>query len=234
MKSVPQQARLPELGSRVPRLGNIVSRAIGRFVFAMFGWRLEGDLPNLPKYIVVAAPHTSNWDAILGFAGLLGLQLRANTMVKSDAFIGPLGWLLRLLGAIPIDRKSPKGIVEQTADAFAARDQMILLITPEGTRQSSKDFKRGFHRVALAAQVPIVLAAVNYQRRAALVSEPFHASEDFDGDCARILDYFQRQGCAKHVDRLSLPLRDSVDMQGLQPIALSTRRSNELEEVTII
>lgn len=195
-------------GPRVPRRGNAFSRWLGLSVLAMFGWRVAGELPNREKFIIIGAPHTSNLDGLLGMAALMAMGLRANTMIKDSLFRGPLGVLLRWLGALPIDRSSPKGVVEQSIDAFASNEALVLLITPEGTRKAAREFKSGFYRIALGAGVPIVPAAANYRIRAATLGEPMIPSGDYDTDLESLLNYFRRQGGPRRPERLSLPLRE--------------------------
>lgn len=200
--------RVPVIGPRVPCRGNAFSRWLGRSVLAMFGWRVAGQLPNTPKFIIIGAPHTSNLDGLLGMAALMAMGLRANTMIKDSVFRGPLGPLLRWLGALPIDRSSPKGVVEQSIDAFSRSEAMVLLITPEGTRKAAPEFKSGFYRIALGAGVPIVPAAANYRIRAAILGEPMMPSGDYAADLERLIAYFRRQGAPCRPERLSLPLRE--------------------------
>ncbi|MGJ8670206.1 MAG: 1-acyl-sn-glycerol-3-phosphate acyltransferase [Oceanococcus sp.] len=199
--------RIPVLGEHVPRSGNAFTRGVGLFVFSLAGWRVEGNLPNLKKFILVAAPHTSNMDGIMGITGLLAMGFRANAMVKSDAFVGPLGWFLKAIGAIPVDRNSPLGVVEQTARAFQQRDAMVLLMAPEGTRKNAKEFKSGFHRMALAADVPVVPISINYEKKAAILGEPIKMQDDFDADLEKLIRIFRANSVARHPERLSLPMQ---------------------------
>ncbi len=199
--------RVPSLGPRLPRRGNAFSRWLGHAVLRMAGWRVRGEFPNTEKFIIIGAPHTSNVDGILGIAALLAMGLGANTMIKDSIFRGPLGWLLRWLGAIPIDRSSPRGVVEQSIEAFNQRTQMVLLITPEGTRKRAREFKRGFYRIAQGAEVLILPAAANYQRREAVLGEPMRPSGDYEQDLTKLLAFFREQGAPRRPERLSEPLR---------------------------
>lgn len=201
---------LPILGDQVPQRGNAFSRGLGRLVMRLFGWRVQGNFPDTGQFIIVGAPHTSNFDGVIGMAALMGMGLKAHTMVKAQLFVGPLGWLLRWLGCMPIDRDSPKGVVEQSVDLFAEHPRLVLLITPEGTRKQARSFKSGFYRIAQGAGVPIVPAAPNYQRRAAFLGEPMLASGDYETDLARLIRFFRGNGAPKRPERLSLPLRDGV------------------------
>jgi 1-acyl-sn-glycerol-3-phosphate acyltransferase len=194
------------LGPKVPRRGNAFSRWLGRAVLRAMGWRLEGAVPDLPKMVVIGAPHTTNMDGVIAFAVLTALGLRAGTMIKDSAFKGPFGWLLRWLGALPIDRASPKGVVEQTVDAFARQPQFVLLLAPEGTRSAAPEWKRGFWHVARGAGVPVVPVAIHYAAKRVLFGEPLSPGTDYDADLARLLGFFAAASSPCHPERLSRPL----------------------------
>ncbi len=199
---------IPSLGPQVPQRGGRCSRGFGRFVLRLFGWTIIGELPNAPRFVVIGAPHTSNIDAVFGLAGLLALGLRATVMIKDTVFWWPLGSVLRWFGAVPIDRASPKGLVEQTIDAFREREQMVLLMTPEGTRKAARVWKKGFHRIAVGAGVPIVPAAANFQRREFIIGPVFEPSMDYDADLKHLLQFFREHGAPCRPERLSWPLRN--------------------------
>lgn len=159
-----------------------IRRWLGTLLIRLLGWRLEGEPPPLPKYVLVGAPHTSNWDGLLmlAFAWRLGLQLQwvgKHTLVKP-----PLGWLLVPLGAIGVDRRAPKGFVQQMADEFARRDELRLVLAPEGTRGRAPGWKSGFYRIALAARVPIVLAYLDYSRKVAGFASVLEPSGELQRD----------------------------------------------------
>lgn len=194
------------LGSNVPRRGNAFSRALARLLLRLMGWRLEGVFPDLPKLVLIGAPHTSNMDGVVSFITLFALGLRAHTMIKDSAFKGPLGWLLRWLGALPIDRKSPKGVVEQTVDAFARDPQFVLLLAPEGTRAAAPEWKRGYWHVARSAGVPVLPVAIDYPRRRIRFGEPLTPGADYAADFARLLAFYAAHSAPRHPERLSRPL----------------------------
>ncbi len=210
------------LGPRVPRRGNALSRWLGRVVLRAMGWRLEGSIPDLPKMILIGAPHTSNMDGVVSFAALTALGLRAGTMVKDSAFRGATGVLLRWLGAQPVDRKSAKGVVEQTIDAFNNRPAFVLLLAPEGTRSAAPEWKRGFYHVARGANVPVVPAAIDYGRKRITFGAPLLAGDDFDADLRLLLDFYAVNSAPRHAERLSRPLSEA---QGRE-----WRPSNEPDE----
>ena len=141
------------------------------------GWRITGLWPDEPKLIVVLAPHTSNMDFILSWAVFWGLGLKTSFLAKLSLFRFPLGLIMRGLGGIPVDRRSPQGIVDQLAEQFKRRKQLVVGITPEGTRTAVRQWKNGFARIAVRAGVPVLPAIVNYQERM-IYFQPIIASMD--------------------------------------------------------
>ena len=194
------------IGPQVPRRGNICSRAFGRFLLWSLGWRLRGAVPDLPKMVLIGAPHTTNMDGVLALATLTALGLDASTMIKDSAFKGPLGILLRWMGAVPVNRKSAKGVVEQSQDAFATREKFLLLVAPEGTRHAAPAWKRGFYRIAEAAQVAVLPAACNYQSKVLHLGPPLYCSGDFDADFATLMAFYRDHSAPRYPQRLSKPL----------------------------
>ncbi len=194
------------IGPNVPRRGNAFWRWLGRFVLWAMGWRLAGSVPDLPKMVLIGAPHTSNMDGVIGLATLTALGLRSGTMIKDTAFHGPLGVVLRWFGAIPINRRSPKGVVEQSVDAFNSNEKLLLLIAPEGTRHSAPDWKRGFYLIAKGAGVPVLPAACNYETKVITFGAPLTPSGDYEADLRKLLEFYRVNGAGQHPERLSKPL----------------------------
>jgi 1-acyl-sn-glycerol-3-phosphate acyltransferase len=194
------------IGEQVPRRGNAFSRWLGRFVLRLIGWRIEGAVPDVPKMVLIGAPHTSNMDGVLAMIVLTALGLRAGTMIKDTAFHGVLGVVLRWFGALPINRRSPKGVVEQSVEAFNSSDRLVLLIAPEGTRTSTEEWKRGFHHIARGAGVPIALATVNYRDRIVTFGPAVTPSADYAVDLARIVDWYRSHAWGRHPERMSKPI----------------------------
>ncbi|TXH02613.1 MAG: hypothetical protein E6R07_14920 [Nevskiaceae bacterium] len=197
---------IPVLGAQLPRRGNAFSRGLGRLMLWLMGWRIEGAFPDLPKMVLIGAPHTSNMDGVIGLATLTALGLRAGTMIKDSAFKGVMGPILRWFGAIPINRRSPKGVVEQSVDAFAGNKRLVMLIAPEGTRSSAPEWKRGFYHIALGARVPVVPAAANYARKVITIGPPLNPSGDYAADLQTLLAFYRDFGVPRHRNRLSKPL----------------------------
>lgn len=161
-----------------------------RFIMRLLGWRVEGTLPDLPKYILIGAPHTSSWDFVL-FLGII-FTLRANVrfMGKAELFRKPFGWFFYYCGGIPVDRKKSTGLVEQMVDACNKSDKFILTIAPEGTRHHVAEWKRGFYHIAKNAGIPIVLAVVDGKHKTVRVGQVFQPTENMEADMKSIQGFF--------------------------------------------
>ena len=182
---------LPEMGPSVPRRGWWFGRAIGRAVMWTAGWSFAGSIPDLPKAVLIVAPHTSNWDFVIGAAGMLALDLDLRFLGKHSLFKGPMGVIMRLLGGIPVDRAQPGGgIVEEMGARFKTSDHLLLAIAPEGTRGEVTHWKTGFHGIARAAGVPILAIALDYGRRQIRFRELFTPSPDLEGDVEELQEFF--------------------------------------------
>lgn len=153
------------VGAAVPRRDYGLLRALGRWVLKAMRWRAEGEFADQPRLVVAIAPHSSNWDFVVGAAFLFVLGVRVAFIGKHTLFRGPLGSFMRWLGGIPVDRSRPEGFVEAMATAFNSSDQLWLVIAPEGTRRQGAEFKSGFYRIAQAAGVPVFPVYLNYRRR---------------------------------------------------------------------
>lgn len=184
--------RFPELPPSLPRRGWTVLRRVGGRLFALLGWRIEGNFPDLPKLVVIVAPHTSNWDFFIALFADLGLDLKASFLGKHTIFRFPVrGWLLRL-GGVPVRRDARHNVVEQMQVVFAAHDQLVLAIAPEGTRKRVTEWKSGFWHIARAARVPIVPVALDYARRAVVIGAPFTPGPSFESDVRELRQFFAR------------------------------------------
>ena len=166
------------------------------------GWKLRGDFPALEKAVLVAAPHTSNWDGInmLATAGYYRVKLR--WMGKKSLTTGPFGWLIKWLGCVPIDRSAANDVVKTMADAFAASERMILAIPPEGTRSATREWKTGFYHIARAAGVPLILSVLDYGTKTVSLAAIVHPSGDYEADLALIRTYYAR-AVGKHPEKFT-------------------------------
>lgn len=131
------------------------------------GWKIEGDKPAAAKYVLIAAPHTSNWDFPLMMLFAWSLDISISWMGKASLFRGPAGWIMRALGGIPIDRSRSGHMVASMAEEFAKRDALVLVVPAEGARARADYWKSGFYHIACRADVPVVPSYLDYgQRRA--------------------------------------------------------------------
>src|SRR5690554_6533398 len=197
---------LTPVGANTPRTDGGFLAWLGVWVLRLLGWRISGQLPNVPKAVLIAAPHTSNWDGVLGLSAIQGLKVRVNVLGKDSLFVGPLGWLLRHLGVIPVNRASHQGMVEDIAERFRREQKLYLAIAPEGTRHAAERWKTGFYQIAQAAQVPIVLVGFNYQCNEVQILGSLMPSGDMAADLDEIYRRY-RSVAAKNPDKLSGPLR---------------------------
>jgi len=166
-------------------------RLLSNSIMRLFGWRVDGTLPDLPKYVIIGAPHTSNWDFILFLGIIFRLRINVSYMGKVELFRSPLGWFFYYCGGIPVDRSKSTGLVEQTVEACEKADQFILVIAPEGTRHGVKEWKRGFYHIAKGAGIPIVMAKVDGKHKTVHVGQIFHPTEDMEVDMNAIQDAFK-------------------------------------------
>lgn len=181
---------IPPVGDQVPRRGNFITNAIARALLLLTGWRFEGALPNLPKFVLIVAPHTSNWDFPTGVMAMFGLGIRGTFLGKDTLFKGPFGFYFRWLGGVPVDRSSSHNVVEQTIEYFRTRDRMILAISPEGTRKKIPKWRSGFYWVAVGAGVPIVPVAFDFPRKRFILNPPQRMTGDMEQDLAHLQSFF--------------------------------------------
>ncbi len=150
------------------------------------GWTHHVDPPQERKYVLIIAPHTSNWDFLLMFPVGLLLKRRVKFMIKHSLFVGPLGSVLRWLGGIAVDRSNSNNFVSQMADEFARAEEMVLIIAPEGTRSRVEHWKQGFYHIARQAGVPVVRCYLDFGRRRLGVWPPLYASGNVEEDLRKI------------------------------------------------
>jgi 1-acyl-sn-glycerol-3-phosphate acyltransferase len=181
---------VPEVGEFVPRRGGRVSIALARFVTRLIGWKVEGTLPNANKIMVIGAPHSSNVDWLLTIMAGSYLGVRISWMAKHTLFRGPMGYVMRWLGGIPVDRRAPQGTVGEAVDRFKNANELILCITPEGTRRLTHEWKKGFYHIAMGADVPIVAAAFDYGRKRVFFGPIIKPTGNLEEDLPVIKSYY--------------------------------------------
>lgn len=162
----------------------------GLIFLKLSGWRVEGEIPDIKKCVIIAAPHTSNWDFPITLAIAFALKVKIYWMGKSAIFRWPFGTFCRWLGGIPIDRSRTHRVVEQAVEAFKARERLIMVIPPEGTRKKVAYWKTGFYHIACGAQVPIVLGFLDYRRKAGGIGPTFQPTGCIEADMRSIRAFY--------------------------------------------
>lgn len=187
----------------VPVLRSIL-RLLAILFLTTIGWRKEGSLPRIPKYIIILAPHTSNWDFLIGLAIAFVLELKAYWLGKDHVFRWPFRGVIRWLGGIPIDRSHSGDVVAQMVREFREGSKLVIALAPEGTRKKVMYWKTGFYRIALGADVPIVLAFLDYLRKAGGIGPVFHPTGDIEADMAYIRAFYAAV-TGKYPENQSIP-----------------------------
>jgi 1-acyl-sn-glycerol-3-phosphate acyltransferase len=166
-------------------------RVFSRIMLKIIRWKVIGELPkDQHKYVLIVAPHTSNWDFMLFIFAVSVLRLKPNVLIKDSLFIGPLGWFLRFCGAIPVNRKQASSLVSYITSIYQQREEFVLVITPEGTRSANPQWKRGFHHIARSANVPILVVYVDSSERTIGVNGLFTPTVDIDEDMLKLKKFF--------------------------------------------
>lgn len=182
---------VPTLGDALPKRGNRFSQWIAQSVMSLFGWRIEADVPNLSKLVLVGAPHTSNWDFILTMTTLFSLNVKIFWMGKKSLFNWPFKGVMEWLGGVPIDRANKRdGIVNQTIEAFKTHDKFVIAIMPEASRSKVRQWKTGFYHIAQGAKVPLVMVRFDYGRKVMGLGPTIEPSGDVTADMAHIQSFF--------------------------------------------
>lgn len=191
------ELRIPQLGPELPRRGNSFSRWLGRLMMRGLAWRIEGELCQQPRCVMVMGPHTSYWDFTTNFAVLLALGLDASWFIANSYAKGLPGKFLSAFGAIAVERNERRDLVSQMVEQFNARSQLVLALFPEGTRKPVLQWKTGFWHIAKQAGVPVQLVAVDYAKRATVFGPVLELSHDSDSDIQGMREYFKAV-VAKH------------------------------------
>lgn len=193
---------VPVLPPNVPRVRpNRFSRWFGRSILRLGGWRMTGEFPDLPRVVLIGAPHSSNWDGVWGFSAKLALGLDVRILGKDSLFRVPLlGGLLRRFGVIPVDRSAARGVVEQAAAMLHGSERLWFGLAPEGTRKPVERWKTGFWKIARAAEVPVLPVYFHYPQRRLTVAPPFETSADMDADMQRLRSWYRSVSKGKRHD----------------------------------
>lgn len=165
---------------------NLFAHVVGRVALRLQGWRVEGRLPAERKAVLLAAPHTSNWDFPVGLSMAWTCRLGVNYLGKDTLFKPPFGAFFRAVGGVPVDRGSSQGLVSQLVDVFNSRESFTLAIAPSATRKRRDYWKSGFYHIALGAGVPVVCVGADYSTRTGLIGPAIYLQGDVRADMDRI------------------------------------------------
>jgi 1-acyl-sn-glycerol-3-phosphate acyltransferase len=153
-----------------------------RFIFRIFGWKIDEKGPEVPKAVIVIGPHTSNWDFVIGRLSFILYGLKGRYLVKKELFFPPLGWFLKGIGAISVDRKQRSNLTEEAAKLFEQNESLYIVFSPEGTRAYNPNWKKGFYYIALKANVPIYICYMDYEKKIGGFHTLFYPTGDVDAD----------------------------------------------------
>lgn len=169
---------------------NVPLQRVSLLILKMFGWRMEGSLPKVPKCVVIGAPHTSNWDMAVMLMLVFAFRTKVCWMGKDSLFRWPLGTLFRWLGGIPIDRTKSSNVVEQSIELFRKKDELVMVVPPEGTRKKVKYWKTGFYYIARGANVPIVMGFGDYRQKVGGFGPVITPTGDIEADMKKIQAFY--------------------------------------------
>jgi 1-acyl-sn-glycerol-3-phosphate acyltransferase len=164
---------------------------ISKFIFWLLGWKIKGEVPPLKKFVVIAAPHTSAWDVVFGLGAIYLFRLKLSFFVKKEAFNSPLGFLFRAVGGVPVDRSSKHNLVEQATKMFEEKDEFILALAPEGTREYVAKWKTGFYYIAVAAKVPILCSYFDFENKIVGIGPTIYPTGNLEKDMELILNFYR-------------------------------------------
>lgn len=169
----------------------MIGTKIVRLLIRMMGWRTEVSVPDYQRAIIIVAPHTSNWDFIIGKLALASVGRRADFLMKSTWFFWPLGPIFRAMGGIPVYRDGSHGsLTQQIIERFGENRPMVLAITPEGTRSPVAKWRSGFWQVARATGVPVLLATLDFRKKLATLTAELPVTDSLDADMRALKNYY--------------------------------------------
>jgi 1-acyl-sn-glycerol-3-phosphate acyltransferase len=165
--------------------------ALSRWLLSLRGWQAVGTLPDVPKFVIIAVPHTSNWDFPIALLVAAALKVRVKWLGKHTLFRFPFGGIMRALGGIPVDRRASHNMVEQAAAILSNSKQLGLIVPPEGTRSKAKRWKTGFYYIAQQAQVPIVCGFLDFRTKRGGLGPVIFPSGDIHADMELFRNFYR-------------------------------------------
>ncbi|MCM1021486.1 MAG: 1-acyl-sn-glycerol-3-phosphate acyltransferase [Muribaculum sp.] len=175
---------------------------LSKLLLRIFGWRVEITTPDYPKCLICVAPHTSNWDFVLGELAYRSIGRKAGFLMKEQWFKGPLGVFFRALGGIPVKKQRGSSLTDVIVEKYNSSERLSLAITPEGTRSRTSTWRHGFLHIALQANVPLLLGAIDYKRKYIEVKTEFVPTADIDADMKAVKKFYS-QFNAKYPEKFS-------------------------------
>lgn len=179
-------------------------KKLSRWLLKTAGWKYIISVPDMPKSVICVAPHTSNWDFILGKLLYWAEEKDASFLMKKSWFFFPVGNILRSMGGVPVDRSRKTSVTQQVVQMFNERETFHIAITPEGTRKKVKKWKMGFYHIAVQADVPIWLAYFDYGKKEIGITEVFYPTGDEKADLKKIQAFYKNVQ-ARFPDQFYLP-----------------------------
>lgn len=167
-----------------------MSAILSRFILKLIGWKIVKQNIKEKSYVIVAAPHTSNWDFVIARLGVSSVGIPQKVLMKKEMFIFPFNYLFKALGAMPIDRKASLKMVDYIIELFKEKDDFIFSISPEGTRSYVEKWKTGFYHIATKANVPLVFGRLDYKKKVLEFSSAFYPTGDFEEDFRAIVKHY--------------------------------------------
>jgi 1-acyl-sn-glycerol-3-phosphate acyltransferase len=163
---------------------------LSSWILKTAGWKVVVTVPEPPKSVICVAPHTSNWDFLIGELSYLALGRKSSFLIKKSWFVFPLNYIFEAIGGVPVDRSKKTSVTQQMVEEFDKREYFHLAITPEGTRSFSAKWKMGFYHIAVSAKVPIQLAYIDYRKKELAIKEVFYPTGDECADLEKIQAYY--------------------------------------------
>lgn len=173
---------------------------LAKFILRIFGWSVDITTPDYPKCLICVAPHTSNWDFILGELAYRSVGRKAGFLMKEQWFRWPLGAIFKAMGGIPVQKKRGSSLTEAIVEKYRTSSRLSLAITPEGTRSRTSEWRHGFLHIALQAHVPLLLGAIDYKKKYIEVKTEFTPTGDIEADMKAVKQFYSRFS-AKYPDK---------------------------------
>jgi 1-acyl-sn-glycerol-3-phosphate acyltransferase len=186
----------------------MIRSTIASSVLKLFGWHTTSLLPEgITKAVLIVAPHTSYWDFVIGRLTFGASKVRVRVLIKEEAFRFPLGGLLKILGGVPVARGKKNNMVDKAVEYLSTHDDLVVVITPEGSRKLVKQWKKGFYLIAEKANVPIALGFIDYRNKTGGIGPLLYPTGDYEKDLAEIQQFY-RGIAGRHPERFSLSVQD--------------------------